>query len=340
MAAIRKLKTDRFQLDFSLFGHRIRTNFYDETSAEEFRTRLRLFLEIQKTKLSDAITAYLENETDKRKSQRSRMCERLWFFELKRFLKSKYADSLGEDPFVDRITRLHLEQFQTHLKNNGSAAGNRLSHASINRRFHTYCHFFSKCLEWQLVKADPSIFIRKLPEQINRRSIWSEEDVEAVMAANFIPDIEKEIVLMLLVTGARLGSLLSLKKTDVDFTLGLIKFRQRKGTGQENSYLFPIPSMVSGKLRQRVSASVLKLYTSVDGQKLCAGLISKRFNRYFQKLGRPHLTLHGLRHTFASRLNARGAQIDTVMRLLGHSSVETTKKYLHTTIDDLRRWIS
>lgn len=57
------------------------------------------------------------------------------------------------------------------------------------------------------------------------------------------------------------------------------------------------------------------------------------FSLACKKAGIEGLTWHTLRHTFASRLLSRGADIVTVQQLLGHSTVTVTMRYTHTNLD-------
>ena len=58
---------------------------------------------------------------------------------------------------------------------------------------------------------------------------------------------------------------------------------------------------------------------------------------YVRKIGISAATFHTLRHTFASHLLTRkGVDIETVSKLLGHSSIETTMIYLHTNMEIMR----
>ena len=59
-----------------------------------------------------------------------------------------------------------------------------------------------------------------------------------------------------------------------------------------------------------------------------------------RKAGIEGVTWHKLRHTFASRLIASGADVVTVKELLGHSSIVTTMRYTHTNLDAKRHAVS
>jgi integrase len=62
----------------------------------------------------------------------------------------------------------------------------------------------------------------------------------------------------------------------------------------------------------------------------------RRLQTITAKAGIPEATLHKFRHTYATRLLERGADIVTVQKLMGHSDIETTRKYLNPE-DELKR---
>ena len=64
--------------------------------------------------------------------------------------------------------------------------------------------------------------------------------------------------------------------------------------------------------------------------------IRKSFLRAYKRAGLEYLRFHDLRHTFASRLVARGVDIVTVQKLLGHSTLSVTQRYTHS-CDDRKR---
>ena len=300
--------------------------------------RLSTTFPTQNISIDRAISIYLSNETDKRKSKQTRIMERYWFFELRDFLKSN-CDA-PPSTLVSLITRLQLEQFQTHLQINGSSRGRKLSNASINRRFSVFHHFFSRMLEWDFAKKDPSEFIRKLPERTNRRQKWRAADIELAIDHETFSPIERDILKFLLGTGMRLGSMTVIRGRDINLSDETIFVRQKKGRGEETGFYIPIaPSIREIILRRLPEHLDQKLFRSDEDKPLIAGSLSKSILRGLARIGIKHLKLHGLRHTFASRLSEAGASTETIRLLLGHSSGKTTERYLHLDIEVLRKWL-
>lgn len=65
----------------------------------------------------------------------------------------------------------------------------------------------------------------------------------------------------------------------------------------------------------------------------------RRFKRLLRGLGLQERSFHSLRHSFLSRLVRKGASVEAVRLLAGHSSLTVTERYVHATGGDLRRAI-
>ncbi|MBR1442730.1 MAG: tyrosine-type recombinase/integrase [Firmicutes bacterium] len=73
------------------------------------------------------------------------------------------------------------------------------------------------------------------------------------------------------------------------------------------------------------------VFTNDFGETIHPDSISQWFNRFIKRKGLKHITFHGLRHTAATLLISSGVDIETVSRILGHSSSAITSQvYLHS----------
>ena len=70
-------------------------------------------------------------------------------------------------------------------------------------------------------------------------------------------------------------------------------------------------------------------------------VLREKFKNLQQRLGLPHITFHGLRHTFASMLVEAGGDVKTISIILGHSTVAMTLNlYVHPSEDAKRKAVS
>jgi integrase/recombinase XerD len=160
----------------------------------------------------------------------------------------------------------------------------------------------------------------------------SPEEVVAVMDA--LPNLKHRTIVMLLYSsGLRVSEISNLKITDIDSNNMLIKVVQGKGCKDRYTILSP---KVLLELRAYWLVYKPKEYL-FNG--ICKGkpMSVRNIQHLVQKalaaagLGNKNYTVHTIRHSFATHLVDNGTDLHTVKELLGHSSIQTTLRYLHIT---------
>jgi len=183
---------------------------------------------------------------------------------------------------------------------------------------------------------DPGTFSRprarhKLPNVLSR------EEVKRVLAA---PMNEKHRVILSLIYGCglRRSEAIMLEPQDIDRDRMLLSVRQAKGFKDR---IVPI----SPKLVELVD-SYLKRYRPVlylfegqrQGDRYSAASVEKIFRVACTKAGiRKKITLHGLRHSYATHLLEAGTDLRYIQELLGHRSSKTTEIYTHVTEKSIQK---
>jgi len=139
--------------------------------------------------------------------------------------------------------------------------------------------------------------------------------------------------------GLRISELVGLRFRMVDETSGLLRVR---GKGNKER-LAPIGAVALATLREyrerfRGEAGHEDPVLVMSGQRpLTAGWVQRRMKRYLLHAGLPSdLTPHKLRHSFATHLLNRGADLRLVQELLGHSTLSTTQVYTHVGLQRLK----
>ena len=147
--------------------------------------------------------------------------------------------------------------------------------------------------------------------------------------------------------GLRRGELQRLLARDVDLSRGVVHVRQSKGN-KDRVLVIPLSlrTVIEDYLRRY--ASEHWLFAGQSGGRYSATSIQKVFTRAKERSGLPpQLTLHDLRHSFATLLKSgapaphslvmeHGTALHVLQDALGHGSIETTQIYLHTSRQQLR----
>lgn len=153
-------------------------------------------------------------------------------------------------------------------------------------------------------------------------------------------------VLICLYTGLRIGELLALEWSDIDFSNGTLMVDKtcHYGKNREGQYvrivdspktetsirLIPLPKQIVPMLKEHKKIST-PLVISKNGKGISNRTYQRNFESLLKSLNIKHRGFHALRHTFATRALECGMDVKTLSELLGHKSPAVTlKKYAHT----------
>ncbi len=145
------------------------------------------------------------------------------------------------------------------------------------------------------------------------------------------------VFLTLANTGMRLGELINLEWTDVDFERRTITIKVKDFWEPKNSKPRVIP--MTNKL-----VEVLKdlkkdsrwVFTTRNGRQLNRNHLRERLVKVCMNIGIELANIHTFRHTFASHLIMKGVDLPTIQKLMGHSDIKTTMIYAHLAPEHLK----
>jgi integrase/recombinase XerC len=143
--------------------------------------------------------------------------------------------------------------------------------------------------------------------------------------------------------GLRVSELVGLNDGDIDFDLGLVRVR---GKGRKER-LAPLGSFALRALRKWLQCRQLApqepqstdspVMVNKFGTRISTRSVARMLEKYLKETGLDRRTSpHTLRHSFATHLLDRGADIRSVQELLGHKSLVTTQIYTHVSTSNLR----
>jgi len=181
----------------------------------------------------------------------------------------------------------------------------------------------------------PDVLTRKV--QIKLPSVLPKaidpEDMKQFLS--FVDKVrDKALFLLLLRTGMRIGELLGAKVCDLNLKEQKIMIYQAEKTGSGRIVYYSDDAQVALKkwLEERDPAAEFLFYGRFK-RRLTYGGAREIFLKYVKKAGLFYkgYTLHRLRHTFASELLNAGMRLEYLQNLLGHTSVEVTRRYARLT---------
>ena len=166
--------------------------------------------------------------------------------------------------------------------------------------------------------------------------ILSIREVKAILAAS--RNLKHRAMLTLVYAlGLRSGELIHLRIADID---GERKLVHLKGTKGNKDRILPLPDSLRDLLREYYLKYQPKEYL-FNGQKRATyspQSLRKVFENACQKVGIcKKVTLHSLRHAYATHLLEAGTDVRVIQQLLGHNSIRTTMIYTHVTTRNLMK---
>lgn len=176
---------------------------------------------------------------------------------------------------------------------------------------------------------------------------FSVQEMTALMDPDFFENdwegIRNRLIIeMLYATGMRRSELINLKVADVDLNIGTIKVLGKRNRERIIPLIPSIHENILEYLKVRQDLEVIKdpavLFLTGKGAKMYDTLVYRIINSYFTRISsKTKKSPHILRHTFATHLLAKGADLNSVKELLGHSSLASTQVYTHNSIAELKK---
>ena len=218
--------------------------------------------------------------------------------------------------------------------------------ASVNRKIACLRSFYKFLRIREVIEKDPMARIRVLKSGKKLPVFACEKDmVSALDIRAFNPSFEgirnQLIIELLYGTGIRLSELLQLKETQVDKRNCVIKVLGKRN--KERVIPFPenIVSLIEQycQIRNQVVESLPHdlVFVTSKGAPCYPMMINRIVKTYLKDAAIDKRSPHVLRHTYATHLLDKGAEINAVKDLLGHSSLAATQVYTHNSLEKLKK---
>ena len=251
--------------------------------------------------------------------------------------------------------------------NNGTKTKKPLSGKTILEHHRLLRAMLHKAVYWQLIVANPAERVQPPKSRKPKRKSYDDEQTKILLENLELlssKDTKYKVAIILTVfTGVRLGELMGLEWTDVDFKNGILSINRSSQYLSDMGVFTKVPKTESSireiaipefiislleeyKLWYEEQKSIYgelwtnsdRLFVQADGKPMHPSTISKWFVKYVGQIGLPVINFHVLRHTNASLLVAQNIDIAVISARLGHAQISTTLDfYVHPLLSHNRK---
>ncbi|MFC1666872.1 tyrosine recombinase XerC [Candidatus Omnitrophota bacterium] len=249
----------------------------------------------------------------------------------------EFNDSIKQKP-LENITHVDVRLFLARLKEKN------FSKRSVARKMACLRSFFKFLCREGYIKTNPAITLQT-PKLERRLPIFLDTgDVVKLVESPDLSDIyglrDRAILETLYSSGIRVSELVGLNKENVDFISGVLKVY---GKGKKER-LAPIGDRALKAMRnylEKIGTLSIKekkaVFVNKSGRRMSDRAVRRIVEKYIRKTSlNEKISPHSLRHSFATHLLDRGADLRSVQELLGHANLSTTQIYTHVTTERMK----
>ncbi|MBE3069219.1 MAG: tyrosine recombinase XerC [Planctomycetes bacterium] len=246
-------------------------------------------------------------------------------------------EAAAEDPaLADRIrgvTTLDLRAYLAQLRRA------EYSRATVARKIATLRSFYKFLARQGHVPRNPVKVIRTPRQEKRLPKFLDPAEVERLLSAPKGKDLlslrDAAMLEILYSTGMRVSELVGLDLEDIDPIGEVVRVRgkgRRERLAPLGSYAITALNRYLGARAEADVHDPKAVFINRHGQRLNARSVRRKLAKYLAVAGLdPHVSPHTLRHSFATHMLERGADLRAVQELLGHRSLSTTQIYTHVT---------
>lgn len=239
---------------------------------------------------------------------------------------------------ISEVDTLVIRSFLAHLKSRGH------SKATLSRKLSSLRSFFKYLARENRLRSNPVLGIstpkreKKLPQFLDLSEVT--HLLEAPTGTTWEGKRDRSILETLYSSGIRVSELVGLNRGDIDLLSSLLKIRGKgkkerivpvgeKAIQALRDYLESLPASVRKKSEGQHETPV---FLNRSGSRLTDRSVRRLIVKYARRVSlKGGISPHTLRHTFATHLLDRGADLRSVQELLGHANLSTTQIYTHVT---------
>ena len=239
------------------------------------------------------------------------------------------------------VQHLHAREYIVYLMDQGIGA------SSIGRKLSTLRSFYKYLQRQGLISRNPMLLVKapkvakKLPVFVDDHKMDELLDSTVVFDDSFPSVRDKMMMELFFGTGMRLSELIGLQESDFSFYEHTVKVL---GKGNKER-IVPISPQLSTQLQaflelkrlQQFETKATALFVTDKGEALYPKYVYNKVKHYLALVStQDKRSPHVLRHSYATSLLNRGADLNAIKELLGHASLAATQVYTHNSIERLK----
>ena len=223
----------------------------------------------------------------------------------------------------------------------------KVSNRTVNRKIASLKAFYKFLVKTGRIPHSPLARHKALKTPKKVEVPFSEKEMDLLFKEiPFEPGFEgtrdKLIIELFYTTGMRRSELIELKLSDLDLNRNTIKVLGKRNKERIIPLLSPTCEFLEQYLQERSSLEVIQdhqyVFLTSAGKKIYATLVYRIINACLSQVStKVKKSPHVLRHTFATHLLNKGADLNSVKELLGHASLASTQVYTHSSIAELQK---
>ena len=254
----------------------------------------------------------------------------------------QFFNFLNQEVYDSRLSEISYQHVRSFI---ASLIDKKKSTVSVNRKISCLKSFFKYALKNNLISNNPMQKIQG-PKTPKRLPVFIDENQidkifnQLKFDSGFEGIRNKLLIDVLYQTGLRRAELINLKETDLDLISLQLKVLGKRNKERIIPFSIHLKRCIQEYLNAKQENNLINsfLFVNLKNIQLSPQALTKIVSEILSEVTtNKKKSPHVLRHTFATHLLNRGADINAVKELLGHANLSATQIYTHNTIEKLKK---
>ena len=241
---------------------------------------------------------------------------------------------------IEKVSYSEIRSWIVHLIESGN------SKKTVNNKISSLRSYYKFLLKTKIIEISPLKDHRALKTEVKFTLPFSKEEISQLISSNFFSDnysglLKFSIIHILYSTGIRRSELMSLRIHDINFSKGLIKVLGKRNKErllpllEETKCL--LKKLLHNQKKNKIKSNDNFIFVNSKGIRISQSFVYNTVKSYLGKVStKTKRSPHVLRHSFATHLLDKGADLNAIKDLLGHSSIAATQHYTNSSMAKIK----